>query len=183
MPNSTVPLRLRPFDKRSAADIEHKLSSNWSPWPHMRWHFWRRVVTFGDFTAAAAVTQEIDLHDDVTAAHLARSGQAGQFPANVDIMRGTYIRTITDWAGGAATSATVEVGDTGDPNGLVTSTSVFTGVGAGIVRTSAAAEYDTHDEAAFIPTLTITSDVNINTLTAGSLEIVIPFMFRLIPQS
>lgn len=124
------------------------------------------VPYVGDVALTAATSQEVDLN-------VAFPGNA--FPANVRI-NGCYIKRITDFAGGAITALTVQVGDTGDPNGLLTATSVFTGVGAGYTETTAAAQFAQRLETAFVPTLTLTSTTaNLTALTAGRLKVVIPF--------
>jgi hypothetical protein len=112
--------------------------------------------------------QEIDLHTALP---------TYLFPSHV--MRGeAWIRCRTGFTGGSVSAITAELGDTNDPNGLVTATSVFT---AGYASTPSAAEYANRVESAFIPTLTLTStNGNLDTLTAGLLEIGI--RYALLPQ-
>lgn len=120
----------------------------------------------GAVALTSATSQEIDLNT---------AFPANAFPANALVM-GCYIKRITDFSGGSVSALTVQVGDTGDPNGLLTATSVFTGVGAGYTATTGAAEYAPHPEAAFLPTLTLTSTSDdVDALTAGRLKICIPF--------
>jgi hypothetical protein len=119
----------------------------------------------GAVALAAATSQEISLN---------AAFPASAFPANMQVGE-AYIKRITDFAGGSISALTVQVGDTGDPNGLLTATSVFTGVGAGYTATVAAAEYAMHPEAAFVPTLTLTATADdLDTITAGRLKVVIP---------
>lgn len=124
------------------------------------------VPYVGDVALTAATSQEVDLNV---------AFPASTFPTNVR-MNGCYIKRITDFSGGGITALTVQVGDTADPNGLLTATSVFTGVGAGFTETTAAAEFAQRIETAFVPTLTLTSTTDdLDALVAGRLKVVIPF--------
>ena len=176
MANATVLRALRGFDKTQVAVQELQYAANKSNDSFAKLHWWRKEVRIGDFTAAAAVTQEIDLHDDLTTAAQDRKGQSGLFPANVILPFGAYLRRITDFSGGAVAPATASIGDTGDDNGFLTATNIFTGAGAGFVMTSGAAQFAARPEAALIPTLAlITTVANIDALTAGALEVAIPY--------
>lgn len=176
--SSTYPQLLRAADKRHSAHVEQMYLAGDAHNAPVRSEVWRRNVRIGDFTGAAATSQALNLFTGLTATALARPGQSGDFPANawINTAMGPYIRRITDFSGGSSTAVSVQLGDAGDPNGLLTTTSVFTGVGAGISWTPAAAEYARRPEDAYAPILTITSDVNIAALTAGELEVVIPYV-------
>ncbi len=116
----------------------------------------------------AAISDLPDAHMIVLNAHELYDGAQ-----KVD---GAWIRRITDFSGGAVSACAVEGGDTGDDNGLLTTTSVFTGVGAGITQTTGAAEFARHEESSFVPTFTITTvTANVDQLTAGELDYFIRF--------
>lgn len=176
--SATLPLELQIATRRGNAEAVRADLNGTAPDVSHRIRYWRRNVRIGDFTAAASTSDEIDLFADITAAALGRLGQSGDFPANVWInVAPPYIRRITAFAGGAVSACTAEVGDTGDPNGLVTATNVFTGASAGIVTTPSAAEYGARFEAAYAPTITLrTTTANVSVLTAGELEVVIPYV-------
>jgi len=109
-----------------------------------------QTFTAADFTAVA-VTQEINCTG---------------FPANVQVDF-AYLELDTCFSGGGASSATIQIGDAGDPNGLMTAKSVFTGVPTTLPIFADGAERSPHAEAAFVPSVTLTSDVNVSTVTAG----------------
>ena len=96
----------------------------------------------------------------------------------LDIKAGQQVRSVsyklhTAFSGGSATSVTIDVGDGTDPDGYVDAESIFTGVNAygpsaadaelGIIGKTYAVD-DTID-------FLFTSDVNVNALTAGDIEI------------
>lgn len=176
--SSTIPLSLQLSTSRSTADAVRADLNGEGPDPSHRIRYWRRELRIGDFTAAAATSDEVALYADLTALALGRQGQSGDFPANVWInVAPPYLRRITDFSGGAVSAATIEFGDTNDPNGLLTATNIFTGAGAGIVITSGAAEYAARFESAFVPVVIIrTTSANVSALTAGACEIVIPYI-------
>lgn len=122
-----------------------------------------------EVTLDGALSQEIDLHSAMQSRFM--------FPANVDILRGAAVKVRTNTTG--TTTCTAELGDTGDPNGLLTASNLHTGSANRVIRTSGAAEYDVHAESAFIPTLTLVSTVeNLSALSAGAWDIEIPFAPR-----
>lgn len=126
---------------------------------------WVQRVQVGDFTGEGDTDQTLDL-----AALYPRN----PFPENVDI-DGAYIVRETDFEGTSITDVDIELGDTGDPNGLLTSTAVEAGEGTK-AATTGAAEFARHYEAAFLPTLRIvTTGANVSALSAGSLLICIRF--------
>lgn len=120
----------------------------------------------GTVTLAAAVNQTIDL--DVAFPNKT-------FPNNAWI-HGAYIRKITDFSGGTIATATGEGGDAGDTDGLLTATDIFTGAGAGIVQTAAAAEFARRFESSFVPTFRFVTTVgNVNAFVAGELDYFVRF--------
>jgi hypothetical protein len=76
------------------------------------------------------------------------------------------IRVVTALTG----TVTAIVGDAGDDNGLVTSTSIAS---TGTTRTTGAAEYAGRYESAFVPLITITSTVSLRLASAGIVDILI----------
>ena len=139
----------------------------WSPW---LWY--RQIVRVGDFVGAAATSQAIDLHV---------YNPNNLFPANV--LRGPAVLKLSrDFAGGAVSAATGEIGDAGAGTGLMTAQSIFTGAKAALIdpdpgylpSTVGAGEYAERVEPAFIPQFTIrTTTANVVALTAGEAEIFI----------
>jgi hypothetical protein len=122
------------------------------------------VPYIGAVALTAALSQEVDLNV---------AFPQNTFPTNM-MVDGAYIVRVTDFSGGAISALSVEVGDTAAPNGLLTATSVFTGVGAGYTETPAAAQHAKHIETAFVPTLTLTAvGANLDQLVAGELKVVI----------
>lgn len=117
-------------------------------------------------------TQEFDLHD-----YIADNPTAGiLFPANV--VRCSPCKVWVELEGDGATTIAVEVGDTGDPNGLLTTSNVHnSGSGVWLASTPSAAEYARRIESAYIPTLSITTTTeNVDDLTAFRCTILIPFI-------
>lgn len=194
MANSTPNQQTRPFDSVQSAKQLLAVTGNKSPDGFSALHYWRRVVRLGDFVAAAALSQLIDLHDDLTTEARRRKGQSGLFPGNAAsgaqstgnevLMMGAYLRPVVGFGGGGATDVEVELGGTfasgTTVDGLITATSVFTGVATDLIVTPAATEYGLHPEPNFVPQLTLTSDVNLDTLTEGELEVVV--MYFLTPR-
>ncbi len=128
-------------------------------------------VRFGrnDFTAAGATAQSIDLNSI-----------AGfpPFPQNtVRRLAGTYAWVETGIAGTGITVANITIGDAGDPDGLLTSSSALPAA-AGLVRaTPGAAENAPREETAFAPVLRVSlTGGNMTAITEGEIWTVIPFM-------
>lgn len=163
-----------PVGPNKAAIAHFKQGGGAVGWAPGHWWLWSAdckiklvagVPHIGAVALTAALSQEIDLNV---------AFPQNTFPTNV-LMDGCYIVRVTDFAGGTISAYSAEVGDTGDPNGLLTSTSVFTGVGAGYTETPAAAQFAKRLETAFVPTLTLTSvTANLDATTAGQLKVVIP---------
>jgi len=97
---------------------------------------------------------------------------------NLDIKAGQQVRSVayklhTAFSGGSASSVTIDVGDGTDPDGYIDAESIFTG-GNAYGPSAADAElgikgkvYAVNDQINFL----FTSDVNVNALTAGDIEI------------
>lgn len=157
------------FKGRSANPVIHRMrTSGRFPWLERPLFVWELLITIGDFTGAAATSQELDLavvYPDFP------------FPEDVWLEPGAHIVPVTAFSGGAVSASTLELGDTGDPNGLVTASNVFTGVTTGVsVATPAAAEYALRFEAGYLPVATIrTTTDNVSALTAGRALVRIPF--------
>jgi hypothetical protein len=136
-----------------------------------------------EFAGTTRGTARVRLtHVDLTAAALAqtftfadllkRAGDRGQpMPAWARVRDAVLVRAV-DFAGGGAASATIDVGDAADPDELIAAASIFTGAKAGAAIAVANGAYVLGSfEAAYAPQLTITSDVNVDTLTEGALEV------------
>jgi hypothetical protein len=107
--SQALPLELQIATRRGNAEAVRADLNGTAPDVSHRIRFWRRNVRVGDFTAAAATSQEIDLFADLTADALGRLGQSGDFPSNVWInVAPPYIRSIVDFAGGAVSACTGE---------------------------------------------------------------------------
>lgn len=133
--------------------------------------WWIQNVKFGDVTLPGATSLGITL---------SATYPANPFPTNVD--RGCPVIYVErPLAGGSISSATVILGDSGDDNGLVTSTSIFTGVSGYLPPNlssgnPAAAEYAPRFESAFDPLLTLGSGgANLSAATDFSLWVMIEF--------
>lgn len=119
----------------------------------------------GDTALSAGLTQALSLNT---------AFPASTFPENVQVGE-AYIKHITDFSGTGITALDVELGDAADDDELLTSTSVFTGVGASYIDTTAAAAYAMHVESAYVPLLTLTATgANLDQLSAGQLKVCIP---------
>lgn len=123
------------------------------------YHTWiaRKVVSVADLTDAAT-SQSIAFDDTL--------------PAGTVVL-GSGFTLRTEFSGGSSTSCTADIGDAGDPNGWIAAADVFTGAGTGIKNPSGGAYLSASCDvqaAARAPAVLITSDVNVDTLTAGELE-------------
>lgn len=154
---------------RQANSIIHRKRTHGEfPWLERPPFVWECEVAVGDFVGEADGSQVLDLD-----ALYPRK----PFINEVYLEPGAEIIPIVAFAGGTVNACTVILGDVGDDNGLVTSSSVFTGVTLGApIATPSAAQYALRPEAAFLPILTIaTTAGNVSALTAGRLLIRIPF--------
>jgi hypothetical protein len=178
--SATIDPLLIPITRQHEAHIALEHENGRSPDPVQRIYAWRRNVRIGDFTAAGATSQALNLFTGLTTAALSRAGQSGDFPANVELnVLPPYLRLVTPFAGGLVSACTIELGDAGDPNGLVEARNVFTGATTGIIY-GAGAEAAVRLESAYTPTITIrTTSADVSALTAGEIEIVIRYAFQL----
>lgn len=133
--------------------------------------WWQQRVKFGDFSLSAATSQNVSLHTVYP---------NNTFPTNVD--RSTpMIYVVTPLAGGAISASTITLGDSGDGDGLITATSIFTGVSGYLPpnltsQAPSAAEYQDRFEAAFSPQFTLaTTSANVNAATAFEFVVQIKF--------
>jgi hypothetical protein len=168
MANSIYPIKITPRGSSNREAIAG-LKTGRIPYPIGWVHWFRQRVRFGasvDFTQAAATSQEIDLH----AAY-----PHNLFPANVQRLPGTFLRVPTPLSGASISAVTIEVGDSGDPNGIFLATSVFTGAPAILASTPNAAENAARTELSFIPTITVrTTGANVSALV-GEVTVFIPW--------
>lgn len=154
---------------RSANPIIHRLRTQGRfPWLERPPFVWELLVTVGDFTGEGDTSQDLNL-DTLYPDR--------PFINNVWLEPGAHVVPVTAFAGGAINAVTIQLGDANDPDGLVTSSSVFTGVTIGApIATPSAAEYALRFESAYAPQLRIvTTNGNVSALTAGALLIRIPF--------
>lgn len=124
-----------------------------------------QVTPSASFPAGATAT--------ITIANVATipMGTTGDwFPSNV-LVNGAIVDRTVAFAGGTPTIA-MTVGDAGAVNGLFTTTSIAS---TGAIETIAAAEFDEHFEAAFVPLMTITSNRVFSSLTAGEVTALIRY--------
>jgi hypothetical protein len=112
---------------------------------------------------AAAMTQTLDL--------------APVLPADALVM-GAWAQITTPFSGGGSSNCTVKVGDAGDDDRLITSSSIFTGasgrvIAAGVGLNGAASP---HCYASSTTTkVIIASDVNVSLLSAGDVTVYVAY--------
>jgi hypothetical protein len=94
-------------------------------------------------------------------------------PANAVIIDAELL-LITEFSGGGAASVVLTMGDAAVPDELLTAVNVFTGAGTGLTKKNGAYTLGSF-EAAYVPQVTITSDVDVDLLTAGSAEMRITY--------
>lgn len=116
----------------------------------------------------ASATSQVILLRTLRAVH----PKGSLVPANARIHDAVLVRGV-DFSGGGATSATVDAGDSVDPNELLAAVDVFTGAKATADMTVANGVYTlgTFEATLYTGQLTFTSDVDVDTLTAGACEI------------
>jgi hypothetical protein len=157
---------------RSNARVLQAERSGRIPYAIGRLYWWVCRLRLQDFTPDAATAQTIDLNT------LASTRLT--FPTDV-IRELAYVVPTTAWAGGAVSAMDGLLGDTNDPNGLVTMPDLFTASTDldQMVASPSAAEYAPRPEAAFAPLVTLNSTgANLDALTAGAMQIVIGFRKR-----
>lgn len=133
--------------------------------------WWQQRVAFGDFSLNAATSQNVTL---------ATVYPTNPFPTNVD--RSTpLVYVVRPLQGGAISASTITMGDSGDADGLVTSTSIYTGVSGYLPpnltsQAPNAAEYADRFEPAFSPQITLgTTSANVNAATGFEFVVMIKF--------
>lgn len=161
-----IPIQPRGASNRSVLE---GLKSRRISYP-VGFRFWARFrVRFAndEFTPDADTDQELALNTLYP---------YDAFPESVRRLPGTFIRLQTPISGTGITAATLEVGDTGDTDGLFTATSAFGGVARVLDSTPAAAENAPAFESAFLPTLRVrTTGGNVAAIEAGEAIVCIPF--------
>lgn len=138
--------------------------------------FWKVRFSYTSLTDADT-SQALDLNTI--------AGTGKEFPANV-LIKNVFAYLHTTFDGGATSELTIQVGDTGDPNGLVLAKSIHedaTGVvgwqqfGYGVELFSTNT-LGPRPEAAFVPEALMTSTGgNLNAHTSGNITLV----FELLP--
>lgn len=121
---------------------------------------------YGSYQLISQVITVADLTAEAAAENIAITG----FPAKA-MKIAAWIELKEVFAGGSAESATVQIGDAGDPDELMVATSVFTGVSPAILGGQGAAKGWSF-EAAYAPVARFTvtgSGINVDDLTTGSL--------------
>lgn len=137
-------------------------------------HFMKFTVTFADFAAIAAMT--------------------GAYSYGVQVPNDTIIKTAywylnTEFSGGGTASCTMQLGDAGDTDRLITAVNVWTGAGVGFKSTTPASKgvglYDAVEKsleylvtggARTIQVRPTTTGANVNQLTQGSITIWLELM-------
>jgi hypothetical protein len=159
------PILITP-DGRSNARVLNAQKSGRIRQPAGLMHWFVQRVRIGDFVGAGATAQTITL---------ATTYPRLSFPPNV-MRHEAFIELRQTFSGGAVSACTVEVGDAGDTDGLLTATNVFTGQDLGLKFTVSAAEYLPRPEAEFSPVVRIlTTSANVSALTQGVLDVHILF--------
>lgn len=134
-------------------------------------------------SAPRCISQTLTIADLNTAATSQSINLADKIPAGALVIA-RYCNVITEFSGGGASAVSVDIGDNADPDGWYDAQNVFTGAGAGIKSTPLTAAPGTAsgaylaagqacDVQAAERTIAVkfTSDVNVSTLTAGSLGV------------
>ncbi|MBK6920383.1 MAG: hypothetical protein IPH07_23485 [Deltaproteobacteria bacterium] len=126
---------------------------------------WVQRLRETDFTPDADTAQSLTL---------STLFPANPFPTNV-IRENPLVYVASPAAGGSLSAVTLEFGDAADPNGLMTSTSIFTGA-SGFLQTTGAAEFTSRFEAAFDPTVDIaTTSDDVDAIEGMDLWLMIQF--------
>jgi hypothetical protein len=134
-----------------------------------------QLVTVDDFVGAAALTQALNLNA-LFPKNVFPAGARG-----VDLLAGTTVENVVLPVGAGITSITIQLGDTFDPNGLLTASNLLGGGAAvgDVLSTPGAAEYANRFESAYSPECLITAiGANLSLLTAISFHVVIPWAPR-----
>lgn len=131
----------------------------------------------GTFQLISQRITAADLTAEAAAENIAISG----FPAKA-LKIAAWVELETVFAGGDAESATVQIGDAGDPDELMVATSVFTGVDPGVLGGQGAAKgWSFEADYSPVARFTVTgSGINVDDLTGGSL---IAYVLCFVPGS
>ena len=161
--------------RHAGPDTVRALHQGRIQWPLKMELWWSQLVTLADFTPDAATTQTLTLNTLFA---------NNAFPAEAIILPGTLVRNVT-LPTGTPTALTLTVGGTFDAgvdaDGLLTTSNLLgSGAAAGdMLQTTAAANYTGSYESAFSPTVFLTATgANLDTLTAVSFEVLIPWTPR-----
>lgn len=152
--------------RKANPQIDNLLRKGGFPWLQRHVWWWEQLISVGDFTPESDTSQVLDLD---------ALYPTNPFIDDVYLMPGTQVIPVALFVG--ATTTTIQVGDTNDPNGLVTATNLHTGTLGVPISTTGAAEYDLRPETGYLPIVTLTTTVeNIDDLTTGSVLVRIPWM-------
>lgn len=162
---------IRPGSK-TANELIHKQQLQAGARPKERVEWWVQRVRYSDFSDA----------DTSQALNLNTAFPHNAFPADAFILPFSYLDLRQTFGGGTINAATLILGYSGDTNGLVESTDVFTGQSLGVKFTGGTAYATTTNvgyQAAVAPLLQLdTTAGNINTLTSGVVDVWIKFEYR-----
>ena len=154
---------------RAANPVIHRTRLNGGfPWLERPGFVWECEIAIGDFTGEGDTSQDLDLD---------ALYPGSPFINNVWLEPGAHIVPLVAFAGGAVNAVTLALGDAGAFNGLVTASSVFSGVTIGSpIATPAATEYALRYESSFRPQVRIvTTNGNVSALEDGRALVRIPF--------
>ncbi|MCA9656360.1 MAG: hypothetical protein KC501_41020 [Myxococcales bacterium] len=170
------PLRLGPRGS-SNGRVLRAVRSGRVPYTLQVKHLYECRIRFGagDFTPAAATSQVIDLNSIRFFPPFPQ-----QVRATDPVIRrlpGTYAFVKTGIAGTGITDADIEVGDSVDPNGLLTVSPAYDGDEGLVAATPAAAENAAREETDFAPTLRValTGGGLMTAINQGEIYVYIPF--------
>jgi roadblock/LC7 domain-containing protein len=160
----------------SDAEVLRAIETNKIPHAMRLRHWYRQVVTVGDFVGEGDTDQTLTLN-----ALYPRN----TFPTDVDLLEGACIVNRTLPVGTSLTAATLRLGGVfaagTDDDGLLT-VSNWLGSGAAVgdvLNTPSAANYANRYEAAFSPQVRmVATGANWSAATAGAFEVFIPWTPR-----
>jgi hypothetical protein len=127
--------------------------------PYIMLRLYNQRVVYSDFSDADT-SEALDLNATFT---------SNAFPANVIILA-AWLQLYDEFAGPSHTAVTLQLGDAGDPNGLIDATNVWTGAGLGR-KVGLTTEVMTQ-ELAYVPLLQIdTTADDVADLTSGDVGV------------
>lgn len=171
-----TPLR-RIWGRAGGPRVVKALENGLVPYAFVPRLWYQQRITLADFSPTAGTTQTLTLNSLFP---------NNVFPTDVDLMEGAKVR-INALPTGTPTGLTLTFGGTfgggvgADADGLTTTSNVLGGGAAAgdVLQTPAAARYATRYEAAFSPTIFLTSSGgNLDTLTSLDIEAFIPWTPR-----